>query len=104
MNREQLLKQITVMDFMATDLHLYLNTHPEDAEALTMFNDVVAQSAQVRKEYEEHFGPLVSYRTQDAASWRWSNDPWPWQKDFNFEWDETTTVDLQPADNGEEWI
>ncbi|MCL2399354.1 MAG: spore coat protein CotJB [Defluviitaleaceae bacterium] len=87
MDREAMLKQITIMDFMATDLHLYLNTHPDDAEALKMFNNVVSQSAQVRNEYEEHFGPLVSYRSQDPTGWRWNDCPWPWESSFNFNWD-----------------
>lgn len=94
MDREQLLKKLTVMDFMATDLHLYLNTHPEDAEALKMFNEVVNQSTTVRKDYEKTFGPLTSFRSEDvdengtSPQWRWINNPWPWEKDFNFNWDE----------------
>ena len=88
MDREKLLKQITIMDFMATDLHLYLNTHPNDTEAMEMYNNVVAHSAQLRKEYEEYIGPLVSYRSPDTPGRRWSDNPWPWQKDFNFSWDE----------------
>ena len=100
MDREQLLKQLTIMDFMATDLHLYLNTHPGDADALRMFNDVVAQSTQARNDYEKHFGPLISYRSPDPNGWRWSDCPWPWAEDFNFKWDEkhedTTTVHTVP--------
>jgi len=92
MDREKLLKQITITDFMATDLHLYLNTHPNDTEAMEMYNNVVAHSAQVRKEYEEHFGPLVSYRSPDVPGRKWSDLPWPWQKDFNFNWDEAAVA------------
>ena len=90
MDREELLKQITILDFMATDLHLFLNTHPDDAEALKVFNETVAQSKQARKEYEHHFGPLTSYRSADTAGkgWRWNNCPWPWERDFNFKWEE----------------
>jgi len=88
MDREKLLKQITMMDFMATDLHLYLNTHPEDSDALKMFNNMVALSTQARKEYDEHFGPLVSFRSPDSTEWRWNANPWPWEEKFNFSWDE----------------
>ena len=86
MDREALLKQITIMDFMATDLHLYLNTHPNDGEALRMHNDVVNKGRQARKEYEEHFGPLTSFRSTDTAGWRWLDKPWPWEREFNFKW------------------
>lgn len=89
MDREKLLKKITIMDFMATDLQLYLNTHPTEAEALKMYNDVVAKSRLVKDEYERHFGPLVSYRSEDnSGTWRWSENPWPWESDFNFKWEE----------------
>lgn len=88
MQREHLLKKITVMDFMATDLHLYLNTHPQDKEAIKMYNDVVRQSAQAKKEYESVVGPLVGFRSEEQTeSWRWEDCPWPWETDFNFKWD-----------------
>lgn len=29
-NRNELLKQLTALDFMAVDLQLYLDTHPND--------------------------------------------------------------------------
>lgn len=99
MHKEKLLKQITVMDFMATDLHLYLNTHPTDTEALCMFNDVAARSAEARQEYEKLFGPLTGFRTQDiagngpSAGWRWNHCPWPWEASANFSWDEK----MEPA-------
>ena len=98
MDRQNILKQITIMDFMATDLHLYLNTHPNDTEAMEMYNDTVAKAAQTRKEYEERFGPLVAFRSPDTAKRRWNDCPWPWQADFNFNWDEAS----EPATNREE--
>lgn len=96
-DKEKLLKQLTIMDFVATDLHLYLNTHPTDGEALKMYNEVLIHSKHLRKEYEKHFGPLVGYRSPDIAhggqppQWRWSECPWPWEADFNFKWDERWT-------------
>ena len=104
MERDKLLKKITIMDFMATDLQLYLNTHPNDADALAMYNDVVGQSAALRREYEERFGPLVSYRSANPAGWRWSDCPWPWQEEFNFRWDEAAELQAPQAVNREEWL
>ena len=37
MNREELLSSLTQLDFMAVDLGLYLNTHPDDTEAIRSF-------------------------------------------------------------------
>ena len=51
-----------------------------------MHNDVVIKSRQARKEYEEHFGPLTSFRSTDVNGWRWNDKPWPWEREFNFKW------------------
>ena len=83
-DRKALLEQITALDFMATDLHLYLNTHPDDAQALEMQNQMVSKCSALRAQYEEHHGPLTGFRSGDATAWRWIEEPWPWQRDFNF--------------------
>ena len=84
LNRETLLKQMMEMDFRATDLNLYLNTHPSDTEALKMYNEAVNKSNLIKKDYEKHFGPLTGARSTDLDSWRWMDSPWPWEKSFNF--------------------
>lgn len=95
-NRDELLKQLTMLDFMALDLHLYLNTHPTDIDALEMYNDCVAGANVAREKYESEFGPLTAFRSEgcinaehtgeydETGSWAWANCQWPWQADFNF--------------------
>lgn len=84
LNREQLLKQLTALDFMAVDLQLYLDTHPNDWNALYRYNCIVTQADTLRSYYERLFGPLYSYRSTSDYPWRWINNPWPWDYDFNF--------------------
>jgi spore coat protein JB len=79
MNRAGLLHQITLLDFMAVDLQLFLNTHPQNTEALQMYNDCVANSDDARRQYEKTFGPLSGYRSSNPDGWQWMNEPWPWQ-------------------------
>jgi spore coat protein JB len=73
------------LDFIATDLHLYMNTHRDDREALEVFNDVAARAADARATYEARFGPIVGFRTQGSAGWPWGDSPWPWQESYNFD-------------------
>ena len=80
MEKENLLRQLTVLDFAAIDLQLFLNTHPENTEALAMYNNCVEHSREVRKVYEQQFGPLTGFREQSPNEWTWQNKPWPWQK------------------------
>ena len=84
MTRDQLLQQLSALDFLAVDLQLFLDTHPTDREALTQYNSVVAQAATIRQQYETAYGPIWSYRSPSQYPWQWINDPWPWQYSFNF--------------------
>ncbi len=84
MNRDELLKAITAMDFYAVDMALYLNTHPDDSEALARYNAVVGEANTLRSQYENQFGPMYSFRSTSPSPWQWMNDPWPWQSQFNF--------------------
>ncbi|HHX17585.1 MAG TPA: spore coat protein CotJB [Clostridium sp.] len=83
-NRDELLKQLTALDFMAVDLQLYLDTHPNDREALCRYNTIVAQAAMLRSMFERIYGPLCSYRSASQYPWQWINNPWPWNYSFNF--------------------
>lgn len=82
MNREQLLCELTALDFVAVDLQLYLNTHPCDNDALRKYNQIVTKANGLRTEYEKACGPLYSFRSVNNGSWDWIDDPWPWQCNF----------------------
>lgn len=86
MNRDELLNSLSSLDFMAVDLALYLNTHPNDAEAIAAYNKIITAADAVRTTYEKQFGPLCSFRSfaQDTSNWQWKDNPWPWQADFNY--------------------
>lgn len=85
MSRDELLKKITALDFYIIDLHLYLNTHPTDTEALMMYNNCVIQVKELREEYNKMFGMLLANNSISKEPWQWIDNPWPWQKNYNFE-------------------
>ncbi len=83
MNRKELLEKISRLDFLATDLHLYLDTHPHDKDIIEKYNIIVNEANQFRRKYEENFGPLCSYRSpSDPNEWTWKDDPFPWSAEF----------------------
>ena len=57
MDRENLLKRLTMLDFMAVDMQLFLDTHPDDTNAIAKYN------------------------------FQWVDNPWPWENKFNFSLD-----------------
>lgn len=93
MERMQLLKEIGEVSFMVNDLTLYLDTHPTDTEALTMFSDTMNRRKQLLKTYAEQFEPLTmdcvcpeaNNQTESYTKYpkqkhfTWSDGPLPWE-------------------------
>lgn len=74
-----LMKQVYETGFALVDLVLYLDTHPEDKEALNYYYYVADLYEQAAKAYEEQCGPLTTEGVMDENYWTWINDPWPWE-------------------------
>jgi spore coat protein JB len=85
MDKDNILRELTALDFMLVDLQLFLDTHPEDHEALNRYNEILAKANVLRGQYESMCGPLYSFRSFNPCHWDWYNDPWPWQYSFNFD-------------------
>ncbi|MEA4894891.1 MAG: spore coat protein CotJB [Oscillospiraceae bacterium] len=85
MSRDEMLRRISELDFFIIDIHLYLNTHPDDDEAIALYNNCVMQVRQLRDEYNAQFGMLLANNCTSKMPWQWIDNPWPWQKSFNFE-------------------
>lgn len=73
--RELLLRKLSTVQFALWELHLYLNTHPTDLEALALHEKYEVRCAALKQEYEEKYGPL-SPSTGEGISWL--QNPWPW--------------------------
>lgn len=82
-DRRDLLKKVQEADFLALDLQLYLNTHPNCERALRLYTETVSKAKALRKEFEEKYGPLTATATQNKAPWAWSRNPWTWEKERN---------------------
>lgn len=85
MERDELLAQLTAIDFTVEDLHLYLDTHPYDQEALMKYNQATMQSRYLRDIYENKYGMLRANNSSSKFPWQWIANPWPWDSEFNFE-------------------
>lgn len=84
MDKFELLKQITALNFMVEDLSLYLNTHPSDREALIKYNGYVKESLILKQEYEKCFGMIGEHDSYSPYPWQWIKEPWPWEYEANF--------------------
>jgi spore coat protein JB len=73
--KEKLLMRLSASQFAMQELRLFLDTHPGDKEALSMFEKHQSKYSALKKEYEEQFGPLT---LNGINSDEWLKDPWPW--------------------------
>ena len=85
MTRDEMLKKISALDFYIIDIGLYLNTHPEDKEAVMKYNAIVKEATAMRQDYQEQFGMLMVGSAQSRTPWQWIDDPWPGEYKFNFD-------------------
>lgn len=84
MERAELLRHVQECSFMMLDLALYLDTHPTDMQALTLFQQHRDMYRQYADAYAARFGALRKDQIGDAEGWAaWSNTPFPWEKEAN---------------------
>lgn len=76
----QLLENLQILDFTLVELNLYLDTHPDDLEAIKQFNTYTKKAKELRQQFEESFGPLMHFgHSYSTHPWAWNEPPWPWQ-------------------------
>lgn len=72
------LHQLQAMNFAVSELGLYLDTHPEDQEAVDLFNQYVERYAAALSQYEQRFGSTTQFGAALTGRYEWLHDPWPW--------------------------
>lgn len=78
------LSELQVLAFGIQELALYLDTHPEDADALELYRAYQQLYEEGKNKYEQMCGPLNHMTISDGA-YRWLNGPWPWEYSKNRE-------------------
>ena len=80
LSKEQLLRRIATTGFACVDACLYLDTHPEDTEAIAYFEKQNRMYREALHEYSTQYGPLtLSHVHNPKDYWTWTDQPWPWQ-------------------------
>lgn len=71
--------QLQALLFVIAELGMYLDTHQDDAEAFQLFQQYAGMAQEAKKQYEEMHGPLTQLRAGQGTTYRWLDDPWPWE-------------------------
>ena len=77
-DKELLMRQIMEAGFAMDDVVLFLDTHPENQDALRYYKAVRDMRDQSMAAYERRFGPL-RYTDVTSMSWNWVTEKWPWE-------------------------
>ena len=75
--RKNLLAVIHQAGFACDDARLYLDTHPDDGEALHYFQKMSMIKQKADHEYRQKYGPLTPYGTPENT-WSRNDSPLPW--------------------------
>lgn len=82
--REQLLLELSRMNFAAHEINLYLDLNPDDVSMITLFNDYRKKANDLRTQYESKYGPLnLASDSLDQTPFMWEKNTWPWEDRFN---------------------
>ncbi|MBD1371016.1 spore coat protein CotJB [Hazenella sp. IB182357] len=76
----RMLKQLQEVDFVLLELNLYLDTHPNDPDALKQYNWYAQKRTEIAHNYESCYGPLMNYgHSFNQYPNGWNTGPWPWE-------------------------
>ena len=73
------LSEVQVLAFAVQELALYLDTHPEDTEALELYRQYQQLYQKVSQAYEREKRPLNHAAPGRGDTYAWLDDPWPWE-------------------------
>ena len=76
--------ELQTLGFIIQELALYLDTHPEDKEALEMYQNYQKVYHKGMMEYNESC-PIKHGLPSPGDRYRWLDDPWPWEYAANKE-------------------
>ena len=78
--------QIYQVCFVVDDLRLYLDTHPQDGQALDMLKKGLRQRGQLLEEFARKFFPLTmdcmagcDQMSKSTECYCWQAGPMPWE-------------------------
>lgn len=77
--------ELQALAFAIQELALYLNTHREDLEALELYRTYQELYHKGMMEYTKRCGPLNHGMPTEGDTYRWLDDPWPWEYAANKE-------------------
>lgn len=77
--------RLQVLAFAIQELALYLDTHPDDNEALMLYREYQKLYAHTEEAYRQQHGETTHFQEEHGPRYHWLEDPWPWEYHGNQE-------------------
>ena len=77
--------QLQALGFAVQELGEYLDTHPEDAEAVELFRQYTELYEAAIAQYADQCGPMFQKQAVRDGQYTWNETPWPWEYRANQE-------------------
>ena len=78
--KNELLRKVQALSFAKVETELYLDTHPDSAQAMSYYKNILAELDEAMTEYQNKYGPLFAEGVV-GDKWTWVEGAWPWQID-----------------------
>lgn len=82
-NRGSMMLELAALKMKAHDLHLFLDTHPDDQQALDDFLALVPKIEELQAQISKQFDPISVYESAKTTPFNWITAPFPWQLQDN---------------------
>lgn len=82
--RDSLFMELRQISFALDELRLFLDTHPTDTAALSLFGEYEGRRKEILSAYVLKYGPVEAYDVNtENNGWGWINTPMPWETEAN---------------------
>lgn len=77
--RQRLLLNVQIYQFVAHEINLYLDMHPNNQNMIDLYKEYVKKAKKATEEFEKNFGPLIVSDISSKCPFEWLQGPWPWE-------------------------
>ncbi len=78
-----LFDEISQLSFALDEIRLFLDTHPDNADALELYGKYGSKRREAVETYTNKYGPIDSYNVNTMNGWSWIDEPMPWKMEGN---------------------
>lgn len=80
LTQSELMKKIMECQFVCVELNLYIDTHPDDMDAIEDYNCYCHKLRSMIDRYEEQFNPIMNFGQSPMETGSYVCSGWPWER------------------------